>query len=94
MSIQAAPTGEGELRSAYAVRSSDFDEVWMLAAEISGPGFGGETGVWAVNNIDEPQTIYVADALAAEFSDWGTGPIRPTDNGNAVGISGSPTRTT
>lgn len=68
----------GSLRSkAFAVRSSDFEKVWMVAAELDAPGLQslGDVAVWATNG--DPRKpggtglIIRANGIAEEFSDWG-----------------------
>jgi hypothetical protein len=68
-------TGGGTLTSGYAVKSSDYAEVWFIAAVIDGPGMGkGVVGIWASNSL-EPNNglIFAIDAYAGEFTDWGLG---------------------
>ena len=67
--------GEGSLRHAYAVRSNDFEKAWFLAADIQAPGIEseGDIGVWSVNAIDDSHpNIIAANAVAREFTTWGT----------------------
>ena len=66
--------GGGSLRYAQAVRSSEFDSVWFVAAEIDGAGIeaDGDVGVWATNDLSDG-LIFSVNALAREFSDWGDG---------------------
>ena len=68
-------SGGGTLREGYAVKSNDFAEVYMVAADIQGTGMegGGEIGVWATNSLDGGGSIFAVDGLAKEFSDWGDG---------------------
>ena len=73
--------GGGSLGKAYAVRSDDFDKVWMVAAEIEGECLDGVIGVWATNDIHQWASYYAADSFAREFSDWGSGPVGHTDHG-------------
>jgi hypothetical protein len=69
--------GEGTLRDAQAVRSDDFDNVWMVAAELDAPGLeaDGDIGVWSVGggveSIADASGIFAVDGIAKEFSDWG-----------------------
>lgn len=70
--------GKGRLRNdAFAVRSRDYEKVWMVAAEIDAPGLEGvgDVGVWGTNEDPSRKTssglVLRANAIAAEFSDWG-----------------------
>lgn len=53
-----------------AVKSSEFKQVYMVAAEFSGPGVDNEVGVWAMNDLTGPSTVFAVDAMARSFSDW------------------------
>jgi hypothetical protein len=71
-------SGGGSLSEAAAVRSSDFEKVWFVAAEIDGPGLegSGDVGIWATNGDPSRRPsglIFAVDAIAKEFSDWGDG---------------------
>jgi hypothetical protein len=79
--------GGGSLPKGVTMRSSDFESVYFVAAEIDGPGMDGpgEIGLWATNRLDSGLTIAV-DAIAVEFSDWPAGaslssPISQFDDG-------------
>jgi hypothetical protein len=74
-------SGGGSLGRAYAVRSSDFKKVWMVAAEIQGDGMKGTLGVWATNDIRSYGSVFAADHMAREFSDWGSGQVESDDDG-------------
>ena len=65
--------GKGALKRGAVVRSKDFEKVYMVAAEIDGPGLGGDgdVGVWATNSPSGDGVIYAVDSVAQEFSDWG-----------------------
>ncbi len=66
--------GGGELRRGYIVRSGDFEKVYMVAADIQGPGLegGDDIGVWATNSKQAGGGIIMAvNGVAQEFSDWG-----------------------
>jgi hypothetical protein len=67
--------GGGKLRNGYAVRSGDFKKVYMVAADIQGPGLEGndDIGVWAVTFLGNGGLTYAVDNVAQEFSDWGDG---------------------
>lgn len=54
----------GSLGRAAAVRSNDFDKVWFVAAQITGPGVN-DVGVWATNSLEAGGgLIFAADGLA------------------------------
>jgi hypothetical protein len=65
--------GGGRLRNGFVVRSGDFEKVYMVAADIQGPGLegGDDIGVWTTNSPQAEGVIYAVDAVAQEFSDWG-----------------------
>ncbi|MGI8774470.1 MAG: hypothetical protein ACR2KQ_05570 [Actinomycetota bacterium] len=70
--------GKGRLRNeAFAVKSNDYEKVWMVAAEIDAPSLQGvgDVGVWGTNEDPSKKTssglIIRANGMAAEFSDWG-----------------------
>jgi hypothetical protein len=65
--------GEGSLRRGYIVRSEDFSKVYLVAADIQGPGMEGrgDVGVWATNSPRAEGLIFAVDGMAQEFSDWG-----------------------
>jgi hypothetical protein len=74
--------GGGSLSNGYTVKSTDFDNVSFVAAQINGEGLDDSVGVWATNDIARGGSIFAAEALAAEFSDWGDGPgFSPSDDG-------------
>ena len=61
---------------AYAVKSGDFEKVWMVAAEITGQGIakGDAIGVWAISGEqDTPGMILSVDGFATEFSPYPDG---------------------
>jgi hypothetical protein len=65
--------GGGSLRNGQAVKSNDFQNVFMVAADLQGSGLGGtgDIGVWATNSLDPNAGIVMAvDGVAKEFSDW------------------------
>ena len=83
--------GRGSLGDGFAVRSRDFEKVWMVAADIDAPSMNGpdEIAVWATNS--RPDTgiggiglIAAADAFAKEFSDWG----EAANEGSALHMTG------
>lgn len=60
----------------YAVRSGDYERVWFVAAEITGPGIEPKTviGLWAMSGeLDFPTTVFSVDGFANEFSYWSDG---------------------
>lgn len=87
----------GSLRMpAYAVKSDDFEKVWMMAVELDAPGLkgDGDIGVWGTNEDPTDTTDFgltlAANGIAKEFSDWGAAAkpgsaayINPTDHGVA-----------
>lgn len=65
-----------DITSVYAVRSNDYERVWFVAAEITGPGIQPKdaVGLWAISGeLDEPGLTLSVDGFAKEFSDWGDG---------------------
>lgn len=64
------------LRGARAVRSGDYKRFYFVAADLQGAGLTGkdDIAVWATNRIADYGSIFSADAVASEFSDWGNGP--------------------
>lgn len=79
--------GGGSLRNVQAVKSNDFNDVWFVAADLEGAGLDGtdDIGVWATNSITRVASIFAADSVAKEFSDWGDagGRFKPDDDGMA-----------
>jgi hypothetical protein len=62
------PTGR-----AAAVKSEDYEKVFMVAVEFTGPGIDKpQVAVWATNDLNAG-SIMAVDALAGEFSDWAKG---------------------
>ena len=56
--------GEGRLSNGSIVRSSNFSNVWFLAADIQGPGMDGrEMGVWATNEPGGGGTLLFCQLL-------------------------------
>lgn len=77
--------GGATLSNGWAVKSDDFDNVFMVAAVITAPSVD-EVAVWATNSLDTAALIFAVDGMAQEFSDWGdadkTGAaIRSSDHG-------------
>jgi hypothetical protein len=69
-------TGGGSLRGAQAVRSADFEKVWFVSADLEGSGLEGddEIATWSTNDLDGRGMIFSVNAVAREFSEWGSGP--------------------
>ncbi len=65
--IEAGLDGRS-LGRAAAVKSRDFENVWMVAAVIEGVG---EAGVWGTNDLGGGGLIASVDGYANQFSDWG-----------------------
>lgn len=60
----------------FAVRSGDYERVWFVAAEITGPGIKSKEaiGLWAMSGeLDFPTTIFSVNNIAKEFSYWSDG---------------------
>ena len=80
------PLTTGVLSNGWAVKSSDYKNVYMIAAVFRGAGFEN-VGVWASNSLQPGGGLIMAvDGYAQEFSDWGDGDktdarIRSTDDG-------------
>lgn len=71
---------DNDIKTAWAVRSADFERVWMVAALIYGDGIedGAGPGVWAIGGeIERPNTTLSVGGFAHEFSAWG--PAETTD---------------
>lgn len=60
----------------FAVRSNDFQQVWFIAAEITGPGIEPKQaiGLWAITGEpEEPGIILSVNGFAIEFSPYPDG---------------------
>lgn len=60
----------------YAVKSQDFERVYMVGGNITGDGIepGQAIGVWAVSGAPEnPGVFYSVNHMALNFSDMGLG---------------------
>lgn len=68
--------GGGSIRRAAAVKSTDFEKVWFVSADLEGAGLEGSDDIatWATNSLDGAGLIYSVSGVAKEFSDWGPGP--------------------
>ena len=56
----------------FAVRSNDFNQVWFVAAEITGPGIPANTvGIWAISGeLETPGLVLSVDGFAKAFSPY------------------------
>jgi hypothetical protein len=63
------------LTSGFVVRSDQFEDVYMVAAEIDGPGLegAGDVGVWATNDTAGGGSILSVADTAKERSSWPIG---------------------
>jgi hypothetical protein len=62
-----------DVRAAFAVRSNDFDRVYMVSAKIYGPGMENGTGpgIWAISgDPNNPGLTLAVDGFAHQFSDY------------------------
>lgn len=60
----------------FAVRSNDYERVWFVAAEITGPGIEPKQaiGLWAINGeLDQPGIILSVNGFALEFTEYPDG---------------------
>ena len=60
----------------FAVRSGDYESVWFVAAQITGPGIDSlkPIGLWAMSGeLDSPTTVFSVDGMAKQFSNWSDG---------------------
>jgi hypothetical protein len=50
--------------------------VWFVAADLQGPGLAAreDIGVWATNRLGTAGVTFSGNAVAREFSNWGSGP--------------------
>ena len=71
--ISAGLTGVHLTGRSAAVKSKDFKNAYMVAAEFTGPGVT-EVGVWMTNSLNETGPVYRVDGFAHQFSSWGPGP--------------------
>jgi len=71
------------IKSVWAVRSNEFERVWMVAAEITGPEISPKDviGVWAIaGDLQNPSSGAVSvNNYALIFSDWADGPRSQLD---------------
>lgn len=71
-------TAGERLRSARAVKSSDFKSVWFISAEIDGPGLDGdgEIGTWAKTGplgAGAGRILSIDTVFAQQLSGWDAG---------------------
>jgi hypothetical protein len=56
------------------VRSEDFEQVYMIAADVHGAGLEGDDDIGVWSKSGPPRVggglIYAVDLVAQEFSDW------------------------
>lgn len=58
---------------AVAVRSPDFERVYFVAVDMAIPGTDGGVGVWAVNDLSSPSSVFAVDGMAQQFTTWPDG---------------------
>lgn len=64
---QGLNDGVAFVGSLSAVKSKDFEKVWMVAGKVT----GDSVGVWAINTItDTSGTVYSVNNVAQTSSDW------------------------
>jgi len=67
-----------DIESAYMVRSNDYQKVYFVAAQITGPFLDNIVGVWAITgDPDTPGMFFSVNEYAHAFSGFGIG--RTTD---------------
>lgn len=68
--------GGGSLRAGQAAKSTALEKVWMVSADLEGPGLTAKDNLatWATNVLAGGGSIFSVDAFAREFSQWGSGP--------------------
>jgi hypothetical protein len=67
-------SGGASLLNGQIVSSDDFEQLYFVAAQIKGAGISDAVGAWATNDESGGRSIYSANAVAVEFTDW---PRRP-----------------
>lgn len=74
--IQVGMNHGARLRAVRAVRSADFRSVYLVSADLQGPGLGGNSQIatFALNRLRIGTLIFSANSVAKRFSDWGGGP--------------------
>ena len=70
--VSAGLVAGTSLTAARMVRDPEREDIWLVAAELDGPGISGEgeIGVWATDLPDDPTMIWSVDAFALQFSEW------------------------
>jgi hypothetical protein len=70
--VSAGLVAGASLTGARMVRDPAREDIWLVAAELDGPGITGEgeIGVWATDRPDDPTMIWSVDAFALQFSEW------------------------
>jgi hypothetical protein len=70
--VSAGLVAGASLTGARMVRDPEREDIWLVAAELDGPGITGEgeIGVWATDRPDDPTMIWSVDAFALQFSEW------------------------
>lgn len=68
---------QNDIKTGWAVKSSDYENAWFVAAKIYGPGMENGTGpgLWIISGDPENPSsgAFSVDGFAKEFSDRGTG---------------------
>jgi hypothetical protein len=68
---------QNDIKTGWAVKSSDYKNAWFVAAKIYGPGMENGTGpgLWIISGDPENPSsgAFSVDGFAKEFSDRGTG---------------------
>lgn len=63
-----------DIESTYMVRSNDYQKVYFVAAQITGPGLDNIIGVWAITgDPDTPGMFFSVNGYAHVFSGFGIG---------------------
>lgn len=65
-----------DVSNGWAVKSNDFENVWFVAAQITGPNIAPNQaiGVWAISGDPaSPGLTYSVNSFAIEFSSWPDG---------------------
>ena len=66
-----------DIREVWAVKSTDYSNVWFVAAKIYGSGIENgtpEAAIWAINGDPQSPGITLSvDGFAKQFSDWPDG---------------------
>lgn len=63
-----------KMKTAAAVKSTDFEKVWFVAGPLTGPGLDGkDKAVFVTNDLTSPSLTYSVGGFAHQFSDLGHG---------------------